>query len=113
MEKVYFIFGYQGRYWGEYGSGTSFTIKGIVEINSEDPIDVIIQSILDMFRKKIASKKLEKNISFGGSGDLGGSSTTFYSSFFSEKGNTGFIREITKKLESRLGEVFDLEYKNI
>ncbi len=113
MRKIYFIFGYQVSSWSEYGRSVSFEIKGVMEINPEDPVDMVISSILEKLKENITSKKLEKNISFGGSGDLGGSSTTFYSNFFCEEGNIDFIKKISGILQDKLGEIFDLEHKNI
>ncbi len=113
MKKIYFIFGYYVSSWGEYGGSSSFQIKGIIEINQEDFIDIILESIVKMLTEKVASKKLEKHLQFGGSGDLGGSSTKFHFEFFCENGNTALIRKLNQHLETRLGEVFNLEYKSI
>ncbi len=113
MKKIYFIFGYYVSSWGEYGGSSSFQLKGIIEINQFDSISVILESTVETLKQKVKSKNLEKHLEFGGSGDLGGSSTKFHSEFFCEKGNPGMIRKLNEGLEKRLGKIFDLEYKSV
>ncbi len=105
--QIFFIYGYKVHSWSEWGSSFNFVIVNIIEFAPSQELRQIIEKTVDSLMNDLEKGKLKKEIRSGGEGDLGGSSSEFYSEFFSkDEGVKGLVFELNHQINNRQEDIF-------